>query len=279
MKILSLFDGISCGRVALEKAGISVENYYASEVDKYAIQISEKNYPDITHIGNVKYVNGKDYENIDLLMAGFPCQSFSIAGKRGGLEDERGQLVYDLIRILKEAKPKQIILENVASMKKEIQEYLREEFSKATGKEVIINKINASLVSAQNRNRIFFTFKEIPQPEDRGILLKDILLNEVEEKYWFKKPKGNKYRSNQPQSVNRSKANTLLVGGDTPSIILYNQVISKQNIRKLHPIECERLQSLPDSYTEGVSDTQRYKQLGNAFNVEVVKHILNHLCG
>ena len=183
MKVLSLFDGVSCARVALERAGIPVEEYYASEIDKYAIQISQKNYPDIIRLGDVKNVNGKDFENIDLLIAGFPCQSFSIAGKRRGLEDERGKLVYDLIRILKEVKPKHIILENVASMKKEIQEYLREEFEKATGRKVYINKINASLVSAQNRNRIFFCFQEIPQPEDRGILLKDILESNVDEKY------------------------------------------------------------------------------------------------
>lgn len=294
MKVLSLFDGISIARYSLELAGIEVDKYYASEIDKYAIQTSEKNYPDIIRLGDVKNVDGKDYQDVDLLIAGFPCQSFSIAGHRKGLEDERGQLVFELIRILKEVKPKHIILENVASMKKEIQEYLREEFSKATGKEVYINKINASLVSAQNRNRIFFTFQEIPQPEDRGILLKDILEDEVDEKYFIKDYK-TKWNSDKPIDTDKDKYKVLRVGGDTPTIRLgqigaggqadriYSQPESikpKGNylqIRKITPIECERLQSLKDGFSSGVSDTQRYKQCGNGFNAEVVAHIIKHL--
>ena len=274
MKVLSLFDGISCGRVALERAGIPVEEYYASEIDKYAIQISQKNYPDIIRLGDVKNVNGKDFENIDLLIAGFPCQSFSIAGKRRGLEDERGKLVYDLIRILKEVKPKHIILENVASMKKEIQEYLREEFEKATGRKVYINKINASLVSAQNRNRIFFCFQEIPQPEDRGILLKDILEDNVDDKYFVKL--SDRYGL-KGLVFDKSKALTASMwkgyGNDGVSIFAVNPfskqilgnksralntvchspttknatvLFSENKYRKLTPVECERLQSLPE---------------------------------
>ena len=119
MKILSLFDGISCARVALERAGIPVEVYYASEIDKYAIQISQKNYPDIQHIGSVVDIRGENYKDVELLVGGSPCQDLSIAGKRKGLGGERSGLFYEYVRILKEVKPKYFILENVASMSKE----------------------------------------------------------------------------------------------------------------------------------------------------------------
>ena len=119
MKVLSLFDGISCARVALERAGIPVEEYYASEIDKYAIQISQKNYPDIQHIGSVVDIRGENYKDVELLVGGSPCQDLSIAGKRKGLGGERSGLFYEYVRILKEVKPKYFILENVASMSKE----------------------------------------------------------------------------------------------------------------------------------------------------------------
>ena len=119
MKVLSLFDGISCGRVALERAGIPVEEYYASEIDKYAIQISQKNYPDIQHIGSVVDIRGENYKDVELLVGGSPCQDLSIAGKRKGLGGERSGLFYEYVRTLKEVKPKYFILENVASMSKE----------------------------------------------------------------------------------------------------------------------------------------------------------------
>ena len=119
MKVLSLFDGISCARVALERAGIPVEEYYASEIDKYAIQISQKNYPDIQHIGSVVDIRGENYKDVELLVGGSPCQDLSIAGKRKGLGGERSGLFYEYVRILKEVKPKYFILENVGSMSKE----------------------------------------------------------------------------------------------------------------------------------------------------------------
>ena len=119
MKVLSLFDGISCARVALERAGIPVEEYYASEIDKYAIQISQKNYPDIQHIGSVVDIRGENYKDVELLVGGSPCQDLSIAGKRKGLGGERSGLFYEYVRILKEVKPKYYILESVARMSKE----------------------------------------------------------------------------------------------------------------------------------------------------------------
>ena len=187
MKILSLFDGISCARVALERAGIEVESYYASEIDEYAMQVSKKNWPDIKQLGSV---TGLDFDNstkrnkiglplqdygiatdIDLLIGGFFCQDFLIVKKnRKGLDGERSGLFWEYVRILKEVKPKYFILENVASMSKEAKAIITE----ALGVEPIM--INASLVSAQNRKRLFWTnIPNVTQPEDKGIFLKDIL--------------------------------------------------------------------------------------------------------
>ena len=179
MKILSLFDGISCARVALERAGIPVKRYYASEIDKYAIQVSARNHPDIIQIGDVKYVAHKDapihykLNDIDLLIGGSPCQDLSIAKKdRKGLDGERSGLFWEYVRILKEVRPHYFILENVASMSKEAKQMITE----TLGVEPIM--INASLVSAQNRKRLFWVGRlvgdkyvkvDITQPEDKGI--------------------------------------------------------------------------------------------------------------
>jgi DNA-cytosine methyltransferase len=352
MKVLSLFDGISCARVALDRAGIEVENYYASEIDKYAIQISQKNYPDIIQVGSVvdfKNLRQLIVNNIDLLIGGSPCQDLSIAkAGRKGLDGERSGLFYEYVRILKEVKPKYFILENVASMSKES----KDKISEIMGVEPIM--INASLVSAQNRKRLFWVGKKITRfidsdynyfphhdyeqvnitlPDDRGILLKDILENDIDDKYflsedtqvkWIEKGlvKDEKAKS-MTATMHKGIGNdgvTLVVGtrqliklptntklgydiakekedginisfpnsktrrgrvikGKTPTLQTSNNIGIYENfsIRKLTPIECERLQGLPDNYTEGVSNTQRYKTLGNAFNVDVVAHILKHL--
>lgn len=388
MKILSLFDGISCARVALERAGIPVEAYYASEVDKYAIQISQKNYPDIVQLGNVTELMPY-HENtwsFDLLIGGSPCQDLSIAKKdRKGLDGERSGLFWEFVRILDEEKPKYFILENVNSMPKEAKELI----TKTLGVEPIM--INAALVSAQNRKRLFWVGKrvgltvlegqpyyekvEIPQPDDRGILLKDILENgdtvanpkmmnwkgdkekcptltssmhkeppivgttdsiyQYRRTYWretkggkvptltanmgtggnnvpyviapngkkieipdadkiavFKEVRteeGKKSRKEARIKTGRDttlrgknhkkyspdysgKANCLVTGDGVEKMVNV-----PQGIRKLTPIECERLQGLPDRYSEGISNSQRYKCLGNAFNVDVVTHIIKHL--
>lgn len=342
MKILSLFDGISCARVACDRAGIPVEAYYASEIDKYAISISQKNYPDIKQVGSVVDIKSEDYKDIDLLIGGSPCQDLSIAKKnRQGLEGSRSGLFYEYLRILKEVKPKYFILENVNSMPKEAKETISNELF---GIEPIM--INAALVSAQNRKRLFWVGKlvgdtyeqvNISLPEDRGILLRDILEQEVDEKYQVK-DKSNTIRTSERGSGIDDKHNWDLIrigqfnnggqgdrvyspegksvalsangGGRGAKTGLYkvepvalrnrgngkqpeyngtnkansmttvqtDSMVQEQSIiRKLTPIECERLQSLPDNYTEGVSNTQRYKALGNAFNVEVVAHILKQI--
>lgn len=339
MKILSLFDGISCARIALEKSKHIVEIYFASEIDKYGIKISENNFKDIIHIGDVKMVAHKDasihykLNDIDLLIGGSPCQDLSIAQKnRKGLNGERSGLFWEYVRILKEVKPRYFILENVASMAKDQQEII----SKTLGVQPIM--INAALVSAQNRKRLFWTnIPNVIQPKDKRILLKDILEPKVSGDF-FVKPKSNTVRSSSRGSGINDKHNwdtirigsinkggqgdriyspngksvglSALGGGRGAKTGLYmikpvalrnrgkgkqpeyngtgkanamttvqtdSMVANGENIRRLTPIECERLQGLPDNYTNGVSNSQRYKMLGNAFNVDVVAHILSFI--
>lgn len=168
LNVLSLFDGISCGQIALERAGIKVDNYFASEIEKYAIQVTKHNYPNTKHIGNVTKVKGTDLPKIDLLIGGSPCQGFSFAGKQLNFDDPRSKLFFEFVRLLEETKPKCFLLENV-KMKKKYQDIITEYL----GVEPII--INSNLVSAQNRTRYYWTnISKIEQPKDKGILLKDI---------------------------------------------------------------------------------------------------------
>lgn len=313
MKILSLFDGISCARVALERAGIPVEAYYASEIDKYAIQISRENWPEINQVGDVRLVGGftgttLDGISFDLLMGGSPCQDLSIAKRdRKGLSGERSGLFWEYVRILKEVKPKYFVLENVASMPKEARAIITE----TLGVEPIM--INAALVSAQNRKRLFWTnIPEVIQPGDSGIVLKDILEEDVDEKYYTTMDftKRYDYKIHNAPYIQKAvalratdykgthniirvgqigkggqgdliysiegKSTTLaaLAGGRGAKTGLYK---IGDKVRRLTPIECERLQGLPDNYTDSISNSQRYKCLGNAFNVDVVAHILSFI--
>jgi len=331
MNVLSLFDGISCAMVALERAGIPVNKYYSCEIEKNAMKVSKKNYPDIISLGSVIDFN-KDMikEPIDLLIGGSPCQDLSIAKKeRKGLEGDRSSLFFEYVRIKNEMNPKYFILENVASMKKEDKDII----SGIMGCEPVM--FNASLVSAQTRKRYFWTNIQFDLPEDRGILLKDILqpdaqanrvyspegksctlsanggglgaktgLYYLEGKEITSDPKQNKglfiteenklavvegvkkgfTEINDYQSVDLSYANCKTmrrgrVGDKAKNLMTGNNIHVNQNniIRKLTSIECERLQSLPDNYTDSIAMTNRYKCLGNAFNVEVVAHILKHM--
>jgi DNA-cytosine methyltransferase len=159
MKVLSLFDGMSCGRIALDQLGIPVEKYYASEIDKYAIQVSQANYPDIIQVGDICDLDPKDYKDVDLMLAGSPCQGFSFAGKQLAFDDPRSALFFEFIRLLKAIKPKYFLLENVR-MKKEFLDVI----SEYMGVEPIM--INSALVSAQNRVRYYWTnIPGIEQPE------------------------------------------------------------------------------------------------------------------
>jgi DNA-cytosine methyltransferase len=178
MKVLSLFDGMSCGRIALDQLGIPVETYYASEIDKYAIQVSQANYPDTIQVGDICDLDPKDYMDVDLMLAGSPCQGFSFAGKQLAFDDPRSALFFEFIRLLKAIKPKYFLLENVR-MKKEFLQVISQQVSECYpeipfGIEPIF--INSSLVSAQSRQRYYWTnIPRIKQPEERGIVLRDIL--------------------------------------------------------------------------------------------------------
>jgi DNA (cytosine-5)-methyltransferase 3A len=282
MNVLSLFDGISCARVALERAGINVSSYTAYEIDSYAVDISKKNYPSIVHCGNVK--DCKEAMNVDLLIGGSPCQDLSIAKKdRKGLDGERSSLFWEYLRVKNLCRPRWFILENVASMRSVDRDVITREL----GVEPIL--FDASLVSAQSRRRLFWTNIPFELPTDQGKILADILdptidsyiirqnYTEVESTrmvgYLGKsKSQANRIYNTDGKSVCLS-ANGGGLGAKT-GLYKVNDII-----RKLTPVECERLQGLPDGYTEGISQTQRYKCLGNAFNVDVVAHIVRGIRG
>lgn len=375
MNVLSLFDGMSCGQIALDKLGIKVNNYFASEIDKHAIKVTQTNYPDTIQLGDVTKVKGAELPKIDLLIGGSPCQGFSFAGKQLNFDDPRSKLFFEFVRLKNECKPKHFLLENV-KMKKEYQDVITEHL----GVEPI--EINSNLLSAQNRKRIYWTnIPGVTIPNDKGILLKDIIHeNEsidtaLNGKYaeWFAKnvefQLSKKYSSLNPEKAitmtarqyanwngnywfeilseyivpfdktlqildkevqrgkvgyfrkdsqaNRvyyihDKAVTLCgdAGGGAAKMGQYlfgcitpDRVEKRQNgqrfndgkkfytltsqdkhgvliegyIRKLTPIECERLQTVPDNYTSMVSDTQRYRMLGNGWTVDVIAHIFKGL--
>ena len=312
MNVLSLFDGMSCGQLALDQLGIKVDTYYASEIDKYAIQIAKKNYPGTKHLGDVKNIKAKDLLPIDLLIGGSPCQGFSKAGKGLNFSDPRSALFFEFVRILKETKPKYFLLENVR-MKKEYQDII----SEYLGVEPI--QINSSLLSAQNRVRLYWTnLTNIKQPVDKNIELKDILETGqvdrdksfcIDANYFKGGNLKSYYKKHRRQLVFNliipeatKKGFTVIEDGDCfDATFIKSKTRRGRNMkyksncltaapyeymkythptyRKLLPIECERLQTVPDNYTEGVSDTQRYRMLGNGWTIEVIKHILNKLKG
>lgn len=303
MNVLSLFDGISCGRVALERAGIPVEKYYRSEIDSYADQIALKNYPDSINLGTVKEWNTWDIEEIDLLIGGSPCQGFSFAGKQLNFDDPRSRLFFEFMEVLRRYRPKYFLLENVM-MK---QEY-RDVISRFLEVQPIM--INSALVSGQLRKRLYWTnIPNISQPKDKGILIADILEDQgvpvikshgmydlraeksmcVDANYW-KGPDNHGQRTVilECEELGKARLNghdflkrVYSIWGKCPTLTAVcggNQerkiAVDGLKWRKLTPVECERLQTLPDNYTEGVSNTQRYKMLGNGWTVDVIAHIL-----
>ena len=257
MNVLSLFDGMSCGRIALERAGIKVDKYFAAEIDKYAIQIAKKNYPDTIHLGdvqNIMYPETFDGHKIDLVIGGSPCQGFSFAGKNLNFDDPRSKLFFEYARIVKECKPKYFLLENVR-MKQESQDVITE----ILGVEPVL--INSDLFTQQNRERLYWTnikINTLPKRPD-----------------W----KGNYYQWRRTYfRKNKSGVSPCLTanmgtGG-------HNVPLKSKNLSdKLTPVECEWLQTVPKNYTEGVSKTQRYKMLGNGWTVDVISHIFQNLKG
>ena len=308
MKVLSLFDGMSCGQLALQRIGANVTQYFASEIDKYAIQIAKKNFPNTFHLGDVTTIDSVD--NIDLLIGGSPCQGFSFAGKHLNFDDPRSKLFFEFVRLLKECKPKYFLLENVV-MAKSSQQVI----SQYLGVEPI--EINSSLVSAQHRKRLYWTNIPFEMPSDKKIYLKDILENGLVSDKMTKDGKAycltaryqgavwwNSIARKQRTMVRIdkpiSKYGLQQVGvadlnghdllkrvysseGKSPTLNAHGggntepKIGEKNFWRKLTPLECERLQTVDDNYTEGVSNTQRYKMIGNGWTIDVVANILKNI--
>lgn len=294
MNVLSLFDGISCARIALDQLNIPVNNYFSSEIDKYAIQVSQNNYSDIIQLGDIKKIDPKKLPPIDLLIGGSPCQDLSGAQKGLGLKGEKSRLFYEYVRIYKDLKPKHFLLENVKNKWGDL-------MSEIIGVNYI--EVNSALFSAQSRPRYYWTnikIKPLPK-KNHPSTIKDILQKHAEDKYFFNKKGLEEFISKQTlnhkakskdgilklfdvpkEIINdnerqrrvyslKSKSPTLLARSDTTKILIDNKV------RKLTPLECERLQKIPDNYTSCCSNTQRYKMIGNAFTVSTIKHFLQEL--
>lgn len=343
INVLSLFDGISAGQLALQRAGIEVDSYYASEIDKYAIQVAQKNFPATIQLGDItKWKEWDiDWSKIDLVIGGSPCQGFSFAGKQLNFDDPRSKLFFVFVdichRVIDENPKMKFLLENVR-MKKEYQDVITNYMG------VSPVAINSSLVSAQNRYRLYWTnISNVTQPNDLNILFKDIIEDNVDEKYYYSKTvldridiseiehvgmvgyksKGKEmdkcgallarhYKGMQSLPYPIVKQSVLIVPEATKKG--YTEVYPNEGVdltfinsttrrgrrmedksncltaanydycwydgyicRKLTPIECERLQTFPDNWTEGVSDTQRYKALGNSWTVDVIAHIFKGL--
>lgn len=318
--VLSLFDGYSGAQAALERAGIPVAKYYASEIDKWAIKIAQKNYPNTIQLGDIQQWYAWDIEQPDLIIGGSPCQGLSRAGRGKGLADVRSKLFYHFVLLVRYVyQPKYFVLENVKLKKKDL-----DTFNKLVEIEPVI--INSALVSAQSRERMYWCNFTVTQPTDKGILLKDVLESGVVDRdksycidanYW----KGTsalhyakhhrrqivfpdttvldefntvvaEMRKNKPDKIGffkEDKRQSRVYSTDGKSVALCGEgggwgaktglYFDNGQIRKLTPIECERLQTLPDNYTQGVSNTQRYRMLGNGFTIDVIAHILKEMQG
>ena len=281
INVLSLFDGISCGHIALDKAGISINKYYASEIDKYAIKVTNKNYPETINLGDVTTVSGELFtDKIDLLIGGSPCQGFSQAGKMKNFDDPRSKLFWEYVRILQEVKPKYFLLENVV-MKQEWQDII----SEALGVKPIM--IDSSLTSAATRKRLYWTnIPGVGQPEDLGIIFGDIRERDVQEGSIYYTDKGIDWIRRHEKRTGK----TLRIIGDSDKMqmleaSMYKKYSSQRffgvedthGLRYITVTECERCMNVPDGYTDCCSNTQRYKQLGNGWEVNTITHIFRIL--
>lgn len=295
MNVLSLFDGMSCGQIALERAGIKVDNYYASEIDVPASKVARYNYPNMTSFGDVNEIfwfKGTGFEiknnegwlqvpydgEIDLLIGGSPCQDISNLSKfKLGLGGAKSSLFYQYWRMWQETKPKYFLLENVAGNKSAIAS-----ITKLMGVRPI--KISSNWVSAQNRMRYYWT--NIPVntlPKKRYLKLVDILEKDVDDKYflingrlnWLLGESGQRSLKSKFTTLDPIRAACLTKRGEKSWNC--NYVTDNDRIRKLTPVECERLQTVPDNYTAIVDDSDRYEMLGNGWTVDVITYILKHI--
>lgn len=263
--VLSLFDGMSCGQIALNRTGISYGKYYASEIDKHAIKVTQHNYPDTIQLGSVTEIKCTDLPQVDLLIGGSPCQGFSFAGKGLNFDDPRSKLFFEFVRLLKECNPKWFLLENV-KMKKEFQDIISEQL----GVKPIL--INSSLVSAQNRERLYWTNIPIQGlPNDKGLFLKDII--EIGAGKKLSEQTAQRPRTLRNYRSENQKAFCMLATMWKGSQSNGMTVIDDNGLRNITPLECERLQTVPDNYTNVVADTNRYTMLGNGWNVDTISHI------
>ena len=284
MKVLSLFDGISCGMVALERAGIPVDRYVAYEIDKSAIAISLKNYPQIERCGDVTTADFTQYRGFELLIGGSPCQSLSIVQSKTRQHlDGKSKFFLEFVRALEEVKPRFFLFENVASMNDESKRVI----SDLLGCEPVF--IDSGDFSAQQRPRYYWTNIHVAPVESRsGLVLRDIMEPKVPEKLFYSYPLVNvdmrkqvcatmdfKNHEIHKRIFNPGfKCHTLTtVGGGNAQ----KKVMDNGRARKLTPLEYERLQTLPDNYTAGVADTNRYKAIGNGWTVDVIAHIMRGL--
>lgn len=277
MKVLSLFDGISCGRVALERAELPVSRYVAYEIDKNAIKCSTHNWPDIEHRGSVIGADFSEFAGFDLVMGGFPCQDLSIAGKRAGLKGMRSGLFWYLVDAIETIKPRYFFVENNVGMPKEAKRIITE----TLGVEPL--KINSALVSAQSRNRLYWTnIPNVTTPKDRGVLLSSILkyyspdyyyLNDRNIAYIKRKTYGNiQYALNNPPPKSWCVCATLYKKNLVQSVIMPDG-----RWRELLPEECELLMGLPEGYTDMIPVRSRYRCLGNGWQVDTIEHFFNHM--
>lgn len=292
MNVLSLFDGISCGMVALERAGIKVDKYDAYEIVESAIRISNRNYPEINHCGDVtkaKYHEGQ----YDLLIGGSPCQSLSSSnvwlknGEYGVMGTGVSRLFWEYVRAFLTIKPKYFLFENVASMKNVDRDIISEQL----GVQPI--KINSELFSAQKRNRYYWTnipFNLVTERQT-SVLTQELLEDVVEDKYHLcqgtldciMRPakKGwcsGKMEIDLPISRPITASCWKIHRADTDNYVTTQRTPSgRTNVRRLTPLECERLQTLPDNYTAGEKDVDRYKAIGNGWTVDVIAHIFSGL--
>lgn len=275
MNVLSLFDGISCGQLALQRAGIKYDNYFASEIDKHAIKVTQKNFPNTIQLGDVTKIKASDLPHIDLLIGGSPCQSLSALGDGTGLNGKSG-LFFHYLRLREETKAKKFLLENVVPKKSE---WLNE-MNRHVGCAGI--KINSNYFLPQSRNRMYWTNIDYPYPLITNTKVLYNLLETINypSKYYQSDSWNIWWKKNRDFQLKKKYSSIDVY----ESICLTARMYASWNgqfvvgeggrIRRLTPIECERLQGVPDNYTDCINDNERYKALGNGWTVDVVSHIL-----
>ena len=293
MNVLSLFDGISCARIAIEKSGYKVNKYFSSELDLKCCEVSKKNYPDNIFLGDVNKIELNALPKIDILIGGSPCQDISHAFKGSGLDGLRSSLFYKFVDLKNKLNPKYFLLENVKSK-------WNTTMDDAIGVEGV--EINSCFFSAQFRPRVYWTNINLPNipNEISDDKIDDILDKSVKDKKYFFNTSIDKYFKDSPLSLYKTQGGLLKVGviprkllkdnerqrrvysikSKSPTLLARadtTKILYKNRVRKLTPLECERLQGIPDNFTSGFSDTSRYKMIGNAFTVQVISKIISNI--